>query len=150
MGASLWITGHWFDLIQTVGIVGGLLFTAYAVLREERATKIATLIAANQQYREIWQELYKNPRLARVLKNNLNLDKESISDEEALFVNLLILHLGTVYRAMKSGMFVRLQGLQRDIQEFFTLPIPKAVWEKAKSFQDKDFVEFIGKCQLTA
>ncbi len=77
----------------------------------------------------------------------MNLDKDSISDKEALFVNLLILHLGTVYRPMKSGMFVNLEGLQRDIQEFFSLPIPKAVWEKAGPFQNKDFVEFIETCQ---
>jgi hypothetical protein len=150
MGVSPWITGHWFDLIQTIGIVGSLLFAAYAALREERATKIATLFAANEQYREIWQELYDNPRLSRVLKTNVNLDKESISEEEALFVNLLILHLGTVYRATKSGMFVRLQGLRRDIQEFFSLPIPKAIWEKTKPFQNADFVAFIGKCQEIA
>jgi plasmid maintenance system killer protein len=150
MWGSPWITEHWFDLIQTVGIIAGLLFTGYAALREERATKIATLIAANEQYREIWQELFKNPRLSRVLEKEVNLNKESISKEEALFVNLLILHLSTVYRAMKTGMFVKLEGLQKDVQEFFSLPIPKTVWEKAKLFQNKDFVEFIGKCQQTA
>jgi len=147
MGVSLWITEHWLDLIQTVAIIGGLLFTAYAMLREESATKIATLIAANEQYREIWQELYKNPRLSRVLNKTVNLDKEPISDEESLFVKLLILHLGTVYEAMKSGMFVKLQGLRRDVQEFFSLPIPKTIWEKTRPFQNPDFVEFIGKCQ---
>ena len=147
MWGSPWVTEHWFDLIQTVGIVAGLLFTAYAALREERATKIATLFAANEQYREIWQELFKNPRLSRVLRKEVNLNKESVSEEEALFVNLLILHLGTVYRAMRSGMFVKLEGLQRDIREFFSLPIPKTVWEKARPFQNKDFVQFIGKCQ---
>jgi hypothetical protein len=150
MGVSPWLTEHWFDLLQTVGIVGGLLFTAYAALRDERATKIATLFAANEQHREIWEELYTNPRLSRVLKTTANLDKEPISDEEALFVRLLILHLGTVYRAMKSGTFVTLDGLQRDIQEFFSLPIPKAIWEKARPFQNADFVEFIGKSQRTA
>jgi hypothetical protein len=147
MGVSPWITGHWFDLLQTLGIVGGLLFTAYAALKNERATKIASLIAANEQHREIWEQLYTNPRLSRVLKKTVNLDKEPISDEEALFVRLLILHLGTVYRAMKSGVFVKLQGLQRDIQEFFSLPIPKAVWEGVRPFQNPDFVEFIGNCQ---
>jgi hypothetical protein len=82
MGPSPWTAEHWFDLIQTVGIIAGLLFTAYAALREERATKIAILIAANEQYRDIWQELFKNPRLSRVLEKEVDLNKESISAEE--------------------------------------------------------------------
>jgi hypothetical protein len=36
MEAVNWILEHWFDLLQTVGIVGGLLFTAYAVRKDER------------------------------------------------------------------------------------------------------------------
>jgi lipid-A-disaccharide synthase-like uncharacterized protein len=28
-----WLAEHGFDLIQTIGIVGGLLFTAHAILQ---------------------------------------------------------------------------------------------------------------------
>lgn len=40
-------------------------------------------------------------------------------------------------------MFVKLEGMQKDIKAFFSLPIPKAVWEQVKPFQDEDFVEFV-------
>jgi len=63
-----WIGEHWFDLLQTVGIVGGLFFTAYTTRKDDRSRKIANLIAIKQQYREIWKELYDRPQLGRVLE----------------------------------------------------------------------------------
>lgn len=150
MGLSAWISQHWFELVETIGIIGGLLFTAFTTRKDERARRISNLIAVTEQHRQIWMELYDRPRLSRILKKDVELNKDTISEEEALFVNMLILHLGTVYRAMKEGVFVKLEGLQRDVKEFFALPIPKAIWEKAKLLQDKDFVEFIRKCQQMA
>lgn len=138
-----WLEQHWFDLFQTVGIVSGLLFTAYAARKEDGSRKISNLIAIKAEYREIWKQVYKRPQLARVLKADVDLNAEPISDEEFLFVKLLILHLDTVHRMMKSGMFVTLEGLQKDVAEFFSAPIPKAIWEKIKPLQDADFAEFI-------
>jgi hypothetical protein len=138
-----WIGEHWFDLLQTVGIIGGLLFTAYTTRKDDRSRKIANLIAIKQQYREIWKELYDRPQLARVLEKWVDLEAQPTSLQEWLFVKLLILHLDAVHHAMKADMFVSLEGLQKDVKEFFSAPIPRAIWEKLKPFQDKDFVEFV-------
>ena len=70
-------------------------------------------------------------------------DAKDISVEEETFVKMLISHLSTVFRAMKHGEFVTLEGLQKDVQEFFTWPIPKAVWEKFKPLQDRKFAAFV-------
>jgi hypothetical protein len=45
-----------------------------------------------------------------------------------------------------AAIFVKIQGLQKDIRDFFMLPIPKAVWEKIKPFQDGDFIVFVESC----
>jgi hypothetical protein len=142
-----WVGEHWFDLLQTVGIVGGLLFTAYTTRKDDGSRKIANLIAIKQQYREIWKELYDRPQLARVLEKRVDLKAQPTSLQEWLFVKLLILHLDTVYHAMKADMFVSLEGLQKDIKEFFSSPIPWTIWEKLKPFQDEDFVEFVERCR---
>jgi hypothetical protein len=60
-----------------------------------------------------------------------------------LFVTTIVAHLSTVFRAMKHGEFVKLEGVKNDVREFFTLPIPKAVWEKLKPFQDANFAKFV-------
>jgi hypothetical protein len=37
--------------------------------------------------------------------------------------------------------------LRQDVRSFFSLPLPKAVWEKTKIFQNQDFVKFVEMCR---
>jgi len=141
MGVTNWVTEHWFDFFQTIGIIASFLVAAYATWKDERARKIGNSIAINDQYRNIWKVIYEHPELARVL--DVDADAKDISIGEELFVTTLISHLSTVFRAMKHGEFVTLEGLQKDVKEFFALPIPKAVWEKFKSLQDRKFAAFV-------
>lgn len=142
MGA--WISEHWFDLFQTTGIVASFLVAAHATWKDERARRIGNSIAINDQYRKIWKDVYEHPDLARVL--DVEADNKDVSLGEELFVTTLIGHLSTVYRAWKQGEFVKLEGLQKDVRAFFTLPIPKAIWEQSKQFQDAKFAAFVEKC----
>jgi hypothetical protein len=143
MGLTGWFSEHWFDLLQTVGIVGGFAFTAHSLHKEAAARKINNLIAIKEQYREVWKELYERPALFRVLKKDVNLNEQPVSEAEWLFVKLLILHLDTVHRALKAGMFVKLEGLPMDVKDFLSLPIPKSVWFKMRPLQNRDFVKFV-------
>src|SRR5579871_6256789 len=143
MEALQWISEHWFDLAQTAGIVGGLLFTAFAIRKDDKARTITNTIAVNEQYSRIWHEFYVRPELARILKKDVDLDKQPVSNDEGLFVKTLLLHLDVVRRTMKARIFVKIQGLRSDVREFFELPIPKSVWEKLKPFQYDAFVAFI-------
>jgi len=149
MAIWLWIAQNWFELLQTVGIIGGLVFTAFSVSKDDKSRKIANLIAIKQQHREIWRELFDRPRLMRVLKPDVDLNTEDVTDEEALFVKLLFLHLASVHRANQAGMFVEIQALDKDIREFVALPIPRAIWNRLKPFLDKDFIELVGKASVS-
>ena len=142
---SLWVD-NWFTLLQSAGIIGGLLFTGFSLRRESRAKQIANLITITRQHRDIWTELYRRPDLSRVLDPDVDLWKDAVTLEEELFVGLLIHHLNSVYHAMQAGMFMTPEGLRRDIQGFFSVPIPSAVWERFRRFQDKTFVRFIEEC----
>lgn len=144
MGVQNWIAEHWFDLLQTVGIVGSLLLAAYTTWKDDRARRIGNSIAINEQHRKIWKDIYEHPELARVL--DMEADAKDISVGEELFVTTLISHLSTVFRAVKQGEFVKLEGLEKDVREFFALPIPKTVWEKMKPFQDGKFTTFVEYC----
>ncbi len=146
MGILHWLSVNWLDLAQTIGIIGGLLFTAHALRRDERARRITNMLAVNEQSTSIWTKLWEQPQLSRVLKTDVNLSKQPVSDEEWAFVKTLLLHLDTVRRAMEVGLFIKIKGLQSDIRFFLSLPIPKAVWEKIKPFQDVDFVTFVESC----
>lgn len=145
MGIEDWVASHWFDLLQTVGIVGSLLAAAYTTWRDERARRIGNSIAINEQYQGIQKELIRHPQLKRVFDQDADIKKDPVSVEEEAFVKMTIGQLSTVYRAMKHGEFVSLDGLQKDIQGFFVLPIPNAVWIKFRSVQDRRFVTLVEK-----
>ena len=143
MGLLQWVAQNWFALFESAGITGGLLFTAVTLRADAQARRIGNLIAITQHHEEIWTHLFTHPELARVLDKAVNLKSAPVTNEEELFVNLLIMHLNSAYHAMQTGMFMKPEGLQRDIQMFFSLPIPFSVWEQSKAFQDADFVKFV-------
>lgn len=141
-----WIGTHWVDLVQSAGIVSAFLFSAYTIRREAQLRRVNTMLELSKQHNAIWRELAECPELLRVMDNQPALDTAPITPQEQRFVTALILHLDGVHRAMRSGMFVKLEGLRPDIQVFFALPIPKTVWQSAKPFQDKAFVRFVEDC----
>ena len=101
-------------------------------------------------HREVWKELLHRPELARVVDPSADVTKQLISPVEQAFVNMVVLHTSSVYEALKNELVVKQQGLRRDVGLFFSLPIPRFVWEKIKLFQNADFVAFVEKCRQGA
>jgi hypothetical protein len=141
-----WIEQNGFVLLQSVGIIGGLFFTAISLRIDANVRRVGNLITLTQHHRDIWTRLYTRPELSRVLHEKPNLAHRPVSYAEELFINLLILHLNSAFQAMKNGMSVSPEGLRKDIQSFFLLPIPKSVWVRSKELQNKDFVRFVESC----
>jgi len=132
-----------FQLIETFGLICGLAFNAYTTYKEAQARQVANMIAIDARFGDIWQECYRRPELFRVLNPVVDLKNEPVTDAERLFVKTLIFHLDTVRRASKKGLLVKIEGLNSDVREFFSLPIPKAVWTKTKLLQNQDFAAFV-------
>ena len=146
MGGLQWIAENWIIVLNAIGVVGGLLFTGFSVRSEARTRRISNLLTITANHREIWAELYDRPRLSRVLDPSANVAKTPVRQNEEMFVIFVILHVYSVYQAMKDGLFVKLKGLSKDIGWLFSLPIPNAVWQKMKVLQNDDFVEFVENC----
>ena len=145
MGISGWISGNWFDLLESLAIIAGLLFTAHSLRSEARTTRVNNLLAITEGHRKVWTEFYR-PELKRVLSEQADLNRDEITHEEEVFVNFVILHLNSVYFALKSGLVFKIEGLRRDVGWFFSLPIPRAVWTKTKLLQNADFARFVEAC----
>lgn len=143
MEGSQWIAENWFDILSAVGIVGGLFFTAVALRSDTKTRRIAHLLTITTNHREIWKEYLRNPQLARVLDPCADLARQPITVDEKEFVNFVILHLSSVYYALRDELVIKLEGVRRDARSFFSLPIPQAIWEKTKGFQNDDFVAFV-------
>ena len=138
-----WLGQNWLALVQTAALGGGLLFTGIAVMLDDRAGRIGNLIQLTQQHRDLWERLYMQSELARILDPSADAAKSPVTVEEETFVIFLILHLNNTYYATRAGFYQKLHGLRTDIERFFSLPIPHAVWEKVKDLQDESFVRFV-------
>ena len=145
MEFSRWTIENWFVLLQSVGIIGGLLFTTISLRSETSTRRVSNLLAITESHRKLWTEFCRNPKLNRVL--DARADTGQITREEEIFVNLVIFHLNSVFYARKSGLVFKLEGLRCDIGWFFSLPTPKAVWEKTSLLQNDDFVQFVESCR---
>ena len=97
MGISPWLTANTFELLNALGIVGGLLFTAHSLRSETKTRRVANLLALTEAHRSIWREQLHGPHLARVLAPTVDVAKEPITREEEIFVNLVIQHLSVVF-----------------------------------------------------
>lgn len=145
MGLFAWIAQH-SDLLQNLGIISGFLFTAHSIRSESKDRKIGNIMAMVQNHHSIWKQLYENPELSRVIDANADLSSEPITTQERIFITSVILHMDAIHRAIRARMFVRIEGMRKDINGLFSLPIPKQVWGMVKPLQDRDFVAFVESC----
>lgn len=144
-----WVSQHGYDLLEAIGIMASLLFTAASFRKDDQSRKISNLLALTAEHRDIWTALYQRPELARVLNAKVDLARQPVTNDEALFITFLLLHLSATFRGMKAGMFVTHQALAKDIRWFLSLPIPNVVWQQSKALLETDFVAYVEGC-LTA
>src|ERR1039458_896455 len=142
-----WVSQNWFNLFSAIGIIAGLWFTVISLRSETKTRRIANLLSITANHREIWKEFLTNPKLVRVRDTAADTAKHPVTDAERVFVNLVIQHINSVYYTMSDQLVVKYEGLRRDIAQFFSLPIPQAVWERMKVFQNDALVRFIEECR---
>ncbi len=147
MGGLRWIAENWVTTLNAVGVIGGLLFTASASRSEERTRRVANLLTITRNHREIWSDFYRTRELARVLAPAPDLVHQPITRQEEIFVNLVILHLSSVFHALKDDVLIHQEGLRRDVAGFFSLPIPTVVWERSRALQNAAFVSYVEACR---
>ena len=147
MGVTQWFAQNWFDFLQSVGIVASLLFTASSLRSETMTRRVSNLLAITESHRSLWTEFYQRPELRRVLEEKANVRADQITRQEEIFVNLVVFHLNSTFYAHKLGLIFKLEGLRRDIAWFFSLPIPRMIWERSKVMQNDDFVAFVEMCR---
>jgi hypothetical protein len=142
-----WIAENWVIELNAVGIIGGLFFAGISYRKEAKTIRVANLLTITANRESIWKHFYARPELERVLDPSADLAKKPITPPEEEFINSVILHTNSAYYAMRDEMVVKLEGLRWDVGAFMSLPLPRAVWEKTKKYQNQDFINFIEKCR---
>ena len=138
-----WLTENWFNLFSSLGIIGGLWFTAVSLHSETKTRRVANLLTITANYREVWKDFFRSSELARVIDPAADVVKLPVTPAEEFFVGLIISHINSVFYATNDELVVEWEGLRRDVGSFFSLPIPNAVWKETKLLQNQDFAAFI-------
>jgi hypothetical protein len=138
-----WFVANWFILMQTLGVFGGLVFTGISLRQTMRAERVKFHFDLSENHANIWREIFDNPNLTRLLAPGVDLDLDPITRHEEVFVRLLIQHLGCSLEAWSEGLIEKPVGVETDINEFFSLPIPKLAWKSFRKFQSPRLVNLV-------
>ncbi len=136
---------NWFNLTQTLGIVASFAVAVFALRWQSRQIKIANSLLINSHHREIWGHLFNDKELSRVFQKDVDLHSKPITDREHVFVNMIFLHMSACLKGIQSRAIDPVEGVENDLRNIMTYPIPRAVWHKVAKYHDHSFYEFIEK-----
>ena len=145
MGSFIyWLTDHWHSLVESAGIIGGLIFTGVTVRRDLEARRVTEYLTLATQHRRLWGQLHRRKSLSRLLEPSRDLSVEPISREELNFVSLAFVHFHTSWLiSREASLLLPLPVLAADAGHFFRLPAPRAAWELERRTHQPEFVAFI-------
>lgn len=137
-----WLHGDWFSLIQTVGIIAGLLFTGASFREEAKNSEVKNILEMERQHRELWKDAHEREDLKRIFDEKADLGVP-LSTAEKVFLNVVIVHFQTGWQMAMAGTVLSRETLAIDIKGFFSLPLPRSVWEETKGTRNPRFVRFV-------
>ena len=141
-----WWVEHWHEVLEGVGIVGGLLFTGVTVRHDLQARKITEFLTQASQHRRLWSALHRRPELAHVLDADRDLTARPLSVKERRYLELVMTHFHTGWLIAREGhSLVSLKEVAADAGHFFRLPAPAAVWAEIREIHQPEFVEFVDR-----
>lgn len=143
VGFYSWVEGNWFNIVQTAGIMGSLCLAAAAANREAKASEIENLLTISNHHRELWKGVYQRQELERILRADTDIQAIPVTVAEEEFINMVMVHFQTTWFVAKTGGLITLKELAGDAQAFFSLTLPRAVWEKTKQCRNQRFVRFV-------
>ena len=146
---KVWLEQNWFTLLQSVGIICGLLFTSITIRHDTRARRATDLLSLAERHQALWGELNKRPDLQRILKQEVDLLAAPVSQAEEEFLRVVFVHFYTGWLLSRSGALLPFNALVADVRAFFNLPIPQFVWKETRAGRDPNFLRFVDKCLKT-
>ena len=114
-----------------------------AAHREAKAKEVENLLSIADHHRELWDEAINKADLQRVFQTDVDLSANPVTVTEEEFLNLVITHWLTSWRVANAGGIITVKELGIDASGFFSLPLPRAIWEKTKRTRNPKFVRFI-------
>jgi hypothetical protein len=142
-------------VVQTLGILAGIVVGATSMWIGVRSSRTAgrvarvnTLLTITVNHREIWRQFSSRPELRHALDWSARPDQ--MTEEEQQWLRELILHLAASFEAERLGVMPTMEGLDADVRQLMSKPLPHAVWRQLRPFQNSEFVNYIESQLLEA
>ena len=123
-----------------------LLLSGYLAYRGRRALEVDTQIRIVASHRDLWSQAISEPTLAQLGRPAESLFLRPVSDEEHLFVLLVINHLHSVVMAQDLGVLPRVWGIERDVAFLFSIAVVREVWRQRRHGFEPSFRDFVDRC----
>jgi hypothetical protein len=133
------------NMLAPVGIIAGLFFSGISLRDSNRTRKLENQIRLADGYRDIWTALLKDEKLNRIRQSSVDLAKAPITPSEDRLVRFIFQNIFLAFEARRSGQLGEIGDLEKDVENFLTYTIPRAVWKEIARFQPEAFRRFVEK-----
>lgn len=140
-----YLAANWFDVFQSIAIVTTLVIAIASFRSETKSRHISNQIDLMNSHRDIWKQIIEKTNLDRIRLSSVDLEEEPITQQERQFVKLIIQHVNTSFQANTASQVNPIEGLEEDLIQFFSNPIPKIVWKEVRRLQNSEFRELVDK-----
>lgn len=104
--------------------------------------------SVDKSYDRIWSKYEENPKLSRITADSVDLKKQPVTLSEERFVLAMLTHITSTMKAIELGTYAEPEGMELDIVDFFTKPVPRAIAKKTLKFQSKEVQRLLNKAIL--
>lgn len=116
-----------------------------AAHREAKAKETENLLKLAEQHRALWESMAQRNELDRILRQDVDIISQPITAAEEESINLAMVLFRTTWSISTAGGIVTPKELAADVRHFFSLPLPRTIWEKTKEFRNPEFVRFVDR-----
>lgn len=134
-----------FQIIQSAGIILSFILTIYTIKTNEKHLKASNSLLITQHHREIWSTIYGTDDLKRVFQKNVDLISQPVTEREFTFTNMIFLHMSGCLKLTNTKSSFPVEGMENDIKDIMSYPIPNYVWLQVYKFHDKEFIDFVAR-----
>lgn len=139
------VADNWFDLLQSAGIVASMVFSAFAIREQTRQAKATNIFLITQHHRELWTSMLDHVDLQRIFDKAADTIATPVTERERTFTNMVFLHSAACLHAIDTGVLSPVHGMEADIRDILSYPVPREVWKQVGRFHDKEFASFVDR-----
>lgn len=140
------MAAHWFDIVQSIGIISSLLLGGWMARRSFQANRVSNYLLLTQYHREIWSLTLNTEKYDSITSAKKELWHQPITNDESIFLTFVFLHVSCAYELSRTSSLIQIENVAEDLRGLLIAPKARRHWEETKRFHNASFVRFVDSC----